>query len=156
MPTPPVTLTEFKARFTRDFVYGTTADKVMDADVTNALNDATLVFNEGLFADTLEIKTAFLFAAAHFLVLNVQAAGGLSAVNRGRGVKSRGGGAIQNKAVDGVSVGFAVSPFVTDSPILSQFLRTDYGQKYLALVTPRLVGNVAVVSGPDDTGSADV
>jgi hypothetical protein len=151
--TPPLaSVAEFKARFDRDFVFGTTTDKIRDTDITNALNEAAPVFNLDLWEDETEGKVAFLQAAAHCLVLNMQAAGGLSAVNMGRGVQSRGGGVVQNKSVGSVSVGFALPAFVTESPILSQFMRTDYGQRYLQLLTPRLVGNVGLVKGSNDTG----
>jgi hypothetical protein len=152
MTPPPVTIDEFKTRFIRDFVFGSTPDKVMDPDVNIALTEAVLVFNPDLWDDLAEQKVAFLLAAAHCLVLNVQAAGGLSAQNMGRGVNSHGGGVVQTKSVGSVSVGFAVPAFVTESKVLSQFMRTDYGQKYLQLVTPRLVGNLAVLEGSNDTG----
>jgi hypothetical protein len=152
MQTPPVTLSEFKIRFDRDFVFGTTKDKVMDNDITIALNEATTVYNANLWDDISEGKMAFYLAAAHFLVLNVQAAGGLSASNMGRGVHSRGGGVIQNKSVGSVSVGFAMPTFVTESAALSQLMRTDYGQKYLQMCLPRLVGHTEIVEGSNDTG----
>jgi hypothetical protein len=150
--TPPVTADEFRVRFVRDFVYGVTHDKVTDADITNALVEATFVFNSALFDDTTEIKAAFLLAAAHFLVLNIQAAGGLSATNMGRGVNSRGGGVVQSKSVGGVSVNYAINPMINENAILSQFMRTDYGQAYLNILAPRLVGNCGVLEGSNDTG----
>lgn len=157
MPTPPATVEEFKTRFFRDFIYDGSAQddpaKVLDVDITNALNDGTLLFNSGLWCDDLEKKTAFLFLAAHFLVLNIQGAGGLSGTNFGKGMKSHGGGVTQQKSVGSVSVGYAISPYISNDPVLSQFMRTDYGQKYLQLLTPRLCGNVAVVAGWNDTGA---
>lgn len=155
MPTPPATVDEFKARFVRDFFYDETPDAVMDADITNALNDASLVFNPGLWGDALELKTAFLFISAHFLVLNIQAAGGLAGNNLGLGVESAGGGSVQSKTVGPVTINYAIAPAISENAILNQFMRTDYGQKYLQLLTPRLVGNVAVVGGFDDTGAPD-
>jgi hypothetical protein len=152
MSTPPVSSAQFKIRFARDFVFGTTMDKVLDSDITNALSEAMLIFNSGLWEDEAEGAVAFGFAAAHCLVLNVQAAGGLSAQNLGRGVHSHGGGVVNNKSVGSVSVGYAVPDFVTSSAILSQLMRTDYGQRYLHLLTPRLVGNINVLEGSNDTG----
>ncbi len=46
-----------------------------------------------------------------------------------------------------MSVAYAIPEDVAKSPILGQYMRTDFGQKYLALLAPRLVGNVAIVSG---------
>ncbi len=143
----PPAIADFKAQFTRDFQYGTGMNTVIDPDIQRGLNDALIVFNPGLWTTPAELNTAFLYVAAHFMVLNIQAAGGLSATNQGRGVQSKGGGTIESKGVGSANVGFAVPDFVRQSPVLSQFMRTDYGQKYLQLLTPRLVGNVTVVAG---------
>ncbi len=151
MPFPP-SVSDFKAMFTREFAYGTSGLTVMDNDIQRSLNEAGIVFNPDLWStaqlgSTTEQNIAYLYVSAHFLALNVQGAGGLSAINRGRGVKSAGGGSIQSKSVGAVSVTYAFPASIQDSPILGQFMRTDFGQKYLALITPRLVGNVQVVSG---------
>lgn len=153
MPTQYATVAEFKARFVRDFFYGEAASYVMDADVANALNDASMVFNPGIWIDTDETRTAFLYASAHFLVKNIQAAGGLAAQNLSRGLNSRGGGTIQSKNVGQVGVTFSLPQPVSDSPILNQFQQTDYGQRYLQLMAPRLVGNTTVLDGWNDTGA---
>lgn len=153
MATPPIDEDEFKAYFVRDFVYGATPDTVMDADITKALAQGMMVFNPAIWADDDEKKLAFQWVAAHFLVIDIQAAGGLSADNLGLGVESQGGGTIQSKGVGGVNVSLALPSSIVESPILNQFMRTDYGQKYLQMLTPRLVGNGAVVAGWNDTGA---
>src|SRR5262245_56887839 len=149
----PASIADFKARFDRDFVFDTTTDAVRDVDITDALNDASSTFNDGLWASGTEIITAFLFLAAHNLVLNLQAAGGLFAVNLGRGVKSKGSGPISAKSVGSVSVNYALPESIVNDPQLSPYLRTEYGLRYLQMLTPRLVGNVVVVLGENDTGA---
>lgn len=147
----PITIAEFKARFNRDFIYGKGPEKVEDQDITNALDEGTLVFNPAIWlvnGTVDEKKVAFLLLAAHMLVLNIQAAGGLSATNMGAGAGSSGGGIIQSKSIGSISLTYVMPDFVTKSPILSQFMRTDYGQKYLQMLIPRLVGGGDVVSGP--------
>lgn len=155
MPTPSASVEEFKDRFVRDFVYGSTPDKVLDADITNALNDSTMLFNTGLWIDELERKTAFLFLSAHMLVLNLQEAGGLAAVNTGRGVNSQGSSPISSKSVGSVSISMALPSRITESRILNQFMRTEYGMKYLQLLAPRTVGGAKVVEGWGDVGSGE-
>lgn len=152
----PPAVSDFKIQFNRDFVYGSGLDTVQDGDIQRGLNDAEMVFNTDLWGSTTDQNTAYLYVAAHFMVLNIQAAGGLSPIVRGLGVLSKGGGTIESKGVGSANVGFAVPNYVRESPILSQFMRTDYGQKYLQLLTPRLVGNVGVVCGdvPENTGIA--
>ncbi len=149
----PPSVSDFKAQFNREFVYGTSLATVQDADIQRSINEAGISFNQGLFdgqtplGTTTELNIVYLYVAAHYLVLNIQGAGGLSSVNRGRGVKSSGGGTILSKTVGSVSVTYVIPDHIANSPILGQFMRTDFGQKYLVLLTPRLVGNVAVVSG---------
>ncbi len=152
----PPAISDFKVQFNRDFVYGPGLDTVQDNDIQRGLNDAEILFNPDIWGSPTDQNTAYLYVAAHFMVLNIQAAGGLSSKVQGLGVLSKGGGTIESKGVGSANVGFAVPNYVRESPILSQFMRTDYGQKYLQLLTPRLVGNVAVVSGnfPDNSGLA--
>jgi len=149
---PPVTIEEFKTRFDRHFTFGETKDKVRDQDITLALNEATLIYNADLWEDVTEGKIAFLLAAAHCLDLNVQAAGGLSAINYGRGIQNKGGGVIQSKSVGSVSVNFAIPNFVTESPILSQLAETGFGKQYLQMFLARRVGHAECVKGSNDTG----
>jgi len=149
--TLPATVAEFKAQFDRDFIYGSGKETIRDQDISKALTEATSVFNADLW-DTSELKPAFLYASAHFLVLNIQMAGGLNPSPTGKGIDNRGGGITQSKSVAQVSIQYGIPQTVLESPILNQFLRSDYGLRYLQMITPRLVGNVAVVGGFNDTG----
>jgi len=147
-PTPPITVAEFKARFVRDFQYGTGPDKVMDSDITVAMTDTLPMFNPSLFSSA-DGKTAFLYATAHFLVTNVRAAGGLSAgPSRGLGMNNVPIEISTGAGVGGVSDSFASPPeFVTRSPMLQQFWTTSYGRNYVAMVAPRIVGPFGAVGG---------
>lgn len=143
----PPTIADFKAQFNRAFVYGPGLDQVQDADIQNALNMAAIDFNQSVWINAQETTIAFLYVAAHFLVRNVQAAGGLSSVNYGSGVNSQGSGVTESKGVGQVNIGYAVPDFVRQDPILSQFMATDFGQLFLQLFLPRRVGNTYAVTG---------
>lgn len=149
----PPSVADFKALFTRDFLYGSGGSTISDGDIQRAINQAGITFNPGLWdgvtplGSTTELSVVYLYVSAHYMVLNIQAAGGLSAVNRGRGVKSQGGGWTQSKGAGPLNVAYAISDRLRDDPILSPFMRTDYGQQYLMFLEPRIVGNVAIVSG---------
>ena len=151
--TMPANIADFKTQFDRDFLYGTGLDTVRDSDIQRALNEAGSVYNNALFtndpAGVDEQKIAYLYASAHFLVLNVQMAGGLSTI-KGRGVLSRGGGITQSKNVGDVSVAYVIPPSILESPILNQLLRTDYGLTYIQMVTSRLVAGAMLVGGFND------
>lgn len=154
--TPPATVANFKAQFTRDFVYGTGLEAVRDVDIQGALNIASSLFNPCLFDltpigvtpnITSEALICYLNAAAHFLVTSLQAVGGLGAVRLGGGVFSQGEGNITGKSVGGVNVSFSWPSSITDSPVLFQFAKTAYGQAYLQVLATKLVGNVGAVLG---------
>lgn len=151
--TPPVTVAQFKAQFARDFTFGDGRDAVMDSDVNRALLEAMVQYNPAIWGDDPS-SFAFMYLAAHYMVLNVQAAGGLRAKGRPTGILSRGEGSTQSKSVGPVAVAFAVPERVASSPILNMYMQTAYGQKYLSLLAPRLVGNASAVAGPTDPQAA--
>lgn len=151
----PPQVSDFQARFTRDFLYGDGLDKVTNNDIQNALNDAVPLFNQRLWSSPTETTTAFLFLAAHLLVLNLRPAGGLSALNVGKGTRSGAGGVVLSKTVGSISLSYSIPMHIQNSPILSQFMRTDYGQRYLQMVAPRLVGHVHIAAGPVDSDVAN-
>lgn len=147
--TPPATVADFKAQFTRGFRYGGKGpDEVTDADITLGITLALSMWNPQLWEDT-EKKAIFLLAAAHFMVVNIQAAGGLSPRQQqvpgthSNAVDNTGGGVISNKTVDKVSVAYAgLEEWARKYPQLGDFMRTDFGAQYLAFLKPRLVGRM--------------
>lgn len=140
------TVDDFKDFFDRDFTFGFGLETVRDKDIAKAIAQVFPCFNQALW-DPTELDPPFLYAAAHFLVTNIQAAGGLSSKNRGLGIKSRGSGTVASKSVGPVSVNYAIDDTLKNDPILSQFMKTNYGQQYLTILTPRLVAPGYVVSG---------
>jgi len=154
-PTPPATLADFKTRFNRDFKYGDGLDQVQDNDIQNAMSDAVPLFNPSLFS-TADGKTAFLFAAAHFLVTNVQTAGGLETKTTGQGFNNAPEEILSSKSVGGVNMGIVEPPdIIKRSPALYQFWTTGYGRRYIGMLVPRLVGPFGAVMGraEADTGA---
>lgn len=158
--TPPATVSLFKVQFSRDFSYGPGLNQVRDIDIQQALNVASTMFNPSLFDTTLigvapaitsESLMAYLYASAHFLVTSLQAAGGLNGVGRGL-ASSQGEGIITSKSAGGVSVSMEYPAVITSSAALFQFTKTTYGQLYLQILIPRMVGNVAAVLGETQPG----
>ena len=68
------TVADFKARFVRDFPYGTSPTTVNDSDITNAIADAGTNINAGLFINQAEYSLAYLYLSAHHLVTSLNAA----------------------------------------------------------------------------------
>lgn len=147
----PITVDEFKAYFDRDFTYGLGKTSVRDSDISKAIVQAMTIFNRRLFVNDAELEMAYEYATAHFLVIDIQMAGGLSAKSTNQGLKSTGSGIVQSKTVGQVSLAYQWPESIINSPALFQLLRTPYGEKYLQIIAPRLVGNILVVSGNNDT-----
>lgn len=148
LPTPPATLEDFKTRYARDFKYGKGTDTVMDADIENAMIDAMAVFNPALFS-VADGWLGFLYLSAHFVRINVEASGGLQAETEGLGIENQGEQVLASAGVSGINKGLAEIPdWIKRIPLLQQLWVTTYGQKYCAMVQPKLVGNVGAVAGP--------
>lgn len=151
MSWPPVA-SDFKGYFTREFIYGQGQDSVTDADITRAINEANdgSVFPMSVWDSTVQQTNAFLYLTAHLLWENIDIAGGLSAIARGRGLNGDGEGITNSKTIEQVSVNYEPPPDrIKSSPYLSRLWRSKFGMRYCQMLTPRLIGNFAIVAGPD-------
>lgn len=137
----PVTVAEFKTWFKRDFPFSesdTDLSGITTADIEKAFAEAMFVFNKALFEES-EVKTAFLYIAAHYLVIDLK--------NSSTGLKGSFSGIMSNKSVGSVSVGYTMPSWIMDNPLYSLIAQTPYGAKYLSLVIARCVGNMSAVKG---------
>lgn len=150
MDATDITVTDFKTWFTRDFKYQSplgmsgpisdcTIDYVTDTDITKAMTEADINFNFGLFGDDTSAQVCFLYLTAHYLVNDLQ-----TAVD---GVHGAGYFAVASRSVGSVSESYAIPEWMTSDPVLGAFATTRYGQKYLSLIKPMLLGNVQVYAG---------
>lgn len=147
----PPAVADFKAYFVREFIYGDGNDTVRDSDITRALNEAQdgSVFPNSVWDSVAQQTTANLYLTAHLLWENINMAGGLSAIPRGRGVRDYGEGIVVSKAVGQASVNYQAPPdYVAKSASLSRLWRSTFGMRYVQMLYPRLLGNVQVVAGP--------
>lgn len=145
-----ITLNDFKNWFTRDFQYATPVgalepviscpkDYVTDHDITKSYTEAKMMFNEGLFGTDEDLRMCFLYLAAHYLVNDLQTSA--------QGVGSTGYLSVNSRSVGSVSESYTVPDWMASDPVLSTFMTTRYGQKYLSLIRPLLIGAVAVYRG---------
>lgn len=135
------TIVDFKARFNRDFPYGTTLTQIMDQDVTNALNQTGTGqnFNPNLFNSQSSYTLGFLYLSAHYLVLNIRASG--------QGVAGQWPWMQTAKGAGGVNESFQIPERISASPELAMLATTRYGAQYLAMVLPLLKGSFGSVPG---------
>lgn len=110
---------------------------VSDKDITNAFAEACVSFNSSLFSDPDDVKLAYLYLAAHYLVNDLNAGG----------AESAGGAPVASRSVGNVSESYSIPQWQLDNPIYSFYTKSSYGLKYLNLVLPRLTGNIATVAG---------
>ncbi len=155
--TPPASVADFKATFKRGFRYTDGPDGVMDSDIQTAINRAVMLYNPDLF-NSVEAKDVFLLAVAHFVVVGIQAVGGLYPIPPGAqgaeggpdATKNSGSGVIGNKTSEKISIQYAGLEKLMDRyPTLATFRQTDFGQQYAMIVGPRLAGRVGIVSNPN-------
>src|SRR5574338_622145 len=106
----------FKTRFVRDFPFADSGDatnlaKVRDDDVSLALTQAGINFNAALWESPAIFAEAFLELAAHYLVVNLQAAA--------QGVGSQGEWLTQQKGNGRLSASYAIPDRILKSPTLA-------------------------------------
>lgn len=112
---------------------------VLDADITRAFQEAKVTFNQGLFPSEDEIRLAYLYLVAHYLVNDLKTAL--------QGIESAGSQIVQSRSVGSVSESYAIPDAWTASPIYNFYTQSQYGLKYLNLLLPQLVGNVQIATG---------
>lgn len=140
----PPSISDFKGYFTRDFPYAPLTananyDYVLDGDITKALEQAEINFNESLGMSGREATVAFLFLTAFYLIIDLQLAQ--------RGIASQANFSMSSKGVGSVSVTFQIPERYSKDPQMTYYAQNGYGQKYLSLVFPYMTGNVRVVEG---------
>ena len=148
--TTDITVDDFKTWFTRDFSYSTpvgmtapsasaTCRDVTNNDITKGFIEATMNFNESLFSDDDSLKMCYVYLTAHYLVNDLQTASA--------GVNSAGQFPVNSRSAGPLSESYAIPEWMLRDPVLGSFMTTRYGQKYLSLIKPLLIGNVTVYTG---------
>lgn len=112
-----------------------------DSDIINAIAEASVNFNKGLFADCCTAKLVFLYLVAYYLTVDFQNA--MSPMG--------GGGLVQSKSVGSVSESYAIPQWMLNNPSYSMYAQNGYGRKYLSLIRPYLLGNIILSKGRTTT-----
>jgi hypothetical protein len=119
----------------------TPPDYVTDGDIATAFQQVPASFNKKLFSGSNnDARTAFLWNAAAWLVIDFKAAA--------QGVAGSTSGIIAARAVGSVSESYVAPPrFVQESPTFMELWSNPFGQKYLSIIALLLIGNVAAIQG---------
>ena len=116
---------------------GNVLNYTQDCDIINAIAEATVNFNEGLFADCCTAKLVFLYLVAYYLTVDFQNA--MSPMG--------GGGIVQSKSVGSVSESYAIPQWMLNNPTFGLYAQNGYGRKYLSLIRPYLLGTIILSKG---------
>lgn len=141
MWTPPTT-DQFKLFFQRDFWFTDDPDNldlVNINDINQAIAEAQINFNTGLYGSDSNITTVFMYLAAFMLVRKIQVSE--------KGLASQSRFPISSNSVGGVSISFQLPQKYANDPFLSSLTANGYGMRYLEFTLPMLTGNIMVVCG---------
>ena len=111
-----------------------------DSDIINAIAEASVNFNEGLFPNECTAKLVFLYLVAHYLTIDFKNAMGSNIA-----------GMTTSRSVGSVSEGYTPFPWIQNNPGLSMYATTGYGIKYCSLIRPYLLGNIILSKGRTTT-----
>ncbi len=114
-------------------------DFILDLDIQKAFDQANMNFNQDLFGEDVNIKIAFLYLSAYYLVIDIGAASS--------GLRGSGTFMLNAKSAGNVSSSYTIPERYIQDPFLSAFTKNPYGEKYLSLLLPRLVGRIRTVKG---------
>jgi hypothetical protein len=134
------TIPDFKAQFVRDFPYGTDLDtSVTDADIASAYNLVNVNISQGIWGNQQDYSLAYLYMAAHYLVLNLRASS--------QGINGQYNWIQNSKSVQGVAEGFSIPQRLLDNPLFAQLTKTNYGARFFELIYPALSGQMYIAYG---------
>lgn len=140
MPFLAPTIPDFKTQFVRDFPYGTDpVTSVLDVDIASAYNMVNVNVSQSLWPNQQAYTLGYLFAAAHFLCLNLRASS--------QGINGQYNWIQNSKSVQGVAEGFTIPQRLVDNPFFAMLTKTNYGARFFELVYPRLMGQVFIAHG---------
>lgn len=127
-------ISDFKARFSRDFPYGTAPNQVNDNDITIAMDTTAVWINPNIFGSQATYTNAFLLASANFMVLNLRSSS--------QGIWGQVGWPVSGKNAGSVGQSFSIPEQILNNPQYAMLTQTTYGYQFLFFVWPLLRGNV--------------
>lgn len=126
---------QFKMQFPRDFPYGlNSTTSILDSDITAAFLSANINIDQSQYADQGSYTLCYNFLAAHYLVMNLRSSS--------QGINGQYNFLQASKGVGSVNEAFSIPQWILDNPYWSMLTKTNYGERYLELLMPQLVGQI--------------
>lgn len=113
-------------------------DYVSDDDIERAMGEMKAMLPEHLF-DEETLRLAQLYLTAHCLLNDLRTA--MS------GLASQFPFPLQSRSVGSVSESYGIPAKFLNDPTYSFYITSQFGLKYLAMLLPRLVGNIGIAYG---------
>lgn len=113
-------------------------DYVQDEDIERAIGEMKVMLPEGLF-DEETLRLAQLYLTAHCLANDMRTASA--------GLSAQFPFPLQSRSVGSVSESYGIPSKLLDDPKYSFYITSQFGLKYLAMLLPRLVGNIGIAYG---------
>ena len=124
---------DFKNRFNRDFPYNEDINLgVTDTDIANAFQNANNEVCQSVWGTQSMFTQAYLFVAAHFLVLNLR--------DSSAGLNGQASWLQASKGVGSVSESFSIPQRILDNPSWTLLSKTTYGMRYLDMLMIQSIG----------------
>lgn len=134
------TVADFKNHFSRDFPYNSDpALGVTDLDIERAMLEAEVSANLELARDQSQFTLFYLYATAHFLVMDLRAA--MQGMNGSYQWMTSG------KSVGSVSESYAIPSLIQENPLYAMWFKTNYGAKFMQMLMPLLTAPIFSVKG---------
>ena len=111
---------------------------ISDKDILRAIDEMLSMLPASRF-DEFTLRIAQLYLTAHCLVNDVR--------NANSGIASTFVFPLQSKSVGSVSQSYSIPSRFLTKEIFSFYITTGYGLKYLALLIPRMKGNISIAKG---------
>ena len=113
-------------------------DYILDDDIQKAIGEMLVLLPQAKFSGN-NFELAQLYLTAHCLCNDIKTSNA--------GLASQIIFPVSSKSAGGISESYGIPKRFLDNEIYAFYLTSQYGLKYLAMLLPRLRGNVAVVSG---------
>ena len=114
-------------------------DYILDSDITKAIGEMLALLPSHLFTSDVILNLAQLYLTAHCLCNDIKTSNA--------GLASQIIFPVSSKSAGGISESYGVPRKFLDNETYAFYITSQYGLKYLAMLIPRLRGNIAVVAG---------
>lgn len=121
-----------------EVVAGDYYDYINDTDIEKAIGEMTAMLPVARFEEPT-LTLAQLYLTAHCLCNDIKTSNA--------GLASQISFPVQSKSAGSISESYGIPQKFLQSPLYAFYITSQYGLKYLALLMPRIIGNISIAYG---------